>query len=259
MESPVGTSNRYKRYCEARSPAKPLESPKEPDGWKEVTIESLESHVKESLSAPKEKKTPKPHKKRTNFQRRNLKTFQPPPPKIGAPTTFNQEIADYICDQIANGVPITQICERSDMPGVKTFYAWLDTYPSFQQAYVRARTRQGELSASQIKELCDEPPRMITRPDGSQVVDNGWVTWQKNRVEARKWIAAKLTPKVYGEKLTVDGMTTNNNTLALNMSTQQLAAELHKLALGGALPDGVKLLESGKIEIDADYQVIEPK
>jgi hypothetical protein len=35
-------------------------------------------------------------------------------------------------------------------------------------------------------------------------VDAGWVAWQRNRVDTRKWLLSKLQPKKYGDKTTVD-------------------------------------------------------
>ena len=40
---------------------------------------------------------------------------------------------------------------------------------------------------------------------GISRTDSGWVTWQKNRIDARKWVASKLKPKKYGDRQIVAG------------------------------------------------------
>lgn len=46
---------------------------------------------------------------------------------------------------------------------------------------------------------------MVVDDKGVARIDSAWVQWQKNRVEARKWVAAKLKPKKWGERIQVAG------------------------------------------------------
>ena len=43
-----------------------------------------------------------------------------------------------------------------------------------------------------------------------EVEDTEWVNRSKLRVEARKWIAAKLRPKKYGDKIDIQGELNHN-------------------------------------------------
>jgi hypothetical protein len=52
-----------------------------------------------------------------------------------------------------------------------------------------------------MQEIADEMPPL----DANGRTDSGWVTWQRNRVDDRKWVASKLKPKKYGEALKVGG------------------------------------------------------
>jgi hypothetical protein len=38
-------------------------------------------------------------------------------------------------------------------------------------------------------------------------VDQGWVTWQKMRIDTRKWTASRILPKEYGEHVALKGDT----------------------------------------------------
>lgn len=46
---------------------------------------------------------------------------------------------------------------------------------------------------------------MVVDDKGVARIDSAWVAWQRNRVDARKWVASKLKPKAYGERVQVAG------------------------------------------------------
>ena len=85
------------------------------------------------------------------------------------------------------------------MPDIVTVYRWLTANEQFRKNYALAREDQAETHADLIQDIADEPPPN----DMNGKTDNGWVTWQKNRIDARKWVASKLKPKRYGDKIDV--------------------------------------------------------
>jgi nitrogen fixation-related uncharacterized protein len=91
------------------------------------------------------------------------------------------------------------------MPVHSTIYLWLLQNKQFSDNYTRARDEQADTLADEIHALADEPPAEIVDDKGISRVDGGWVTWQKNRVDARKWVASKLKPKKYGERQVLAG------------------------------------------------------
>lgn len=122
--------------------------------------------------------------------------------KVGRPTRFDANMAAEICGRLSAGESLAAICRDPLMPVQTTVYRWIATIPEFQQLYACAREDQAETLADQIQDLADEQPAQVVDDKGIARVDNGWVTWQKNRVDARKWVAAKLKPKKYGDKVT---------------------------------------------------------
>ena len=52
---------------------------------------------------------------------------------------FSQEIADKVCERIAQGEPLRQICRDDEMPAWRTVYDWLDAEPEFAARIARAR------------------------------------------------------------------------------------------------------------------------
>ena len=89
------------------------------------------------------------------------------------------------------------------MVNISTVFRWLDKHGAFRDMYARAREAQAEFYANQIIDIADETP--ITEqpyPDGGVTmrIDAAGVQRNKLRVDARKWVAAKLLPRKYGER-----------------------------------------------------------
>jgi len=142
------------------------------------------------------------------------------PKPIGRPSEYSQDIADYICACISNGMSVRQIIDYSKsvegrkelkdlgishIPAQGTIYAWLFRYPSFQEQYARAREEQADTLADEIVAIADETPEMnpiIDKRTGELIemqMHSAYIQWQRNRIDARKWTAMKLRPKKYGD------------------------------------------------------------
>jgi Ser-tRNA(Ala) deacylase AlaX len=90
------------------------------------------------------------------------------------------------------------------MPSHTVVYEWLAQKPDFAEKYARAREDQAETLADEIQAIADEEPPTVPTKFGEQI-DTGWLMWQKQRVDARKWTASKLKPRKYGDRLTHAG------------------------------------------------------
>ena len=125
---------------------------------------------------------------------------------MGRPSSFTQHIGELICARIAEGESLRKICEDEDMPDRVTIYRWLAADPEFCNHYTRAREDQADTLADEIIAIADEQPEVIAvlNKSGELIehkLDNAFLQWQKNRIDARKWTAMKLKPKKYGERL----------------------------------------------------------
>jgi hypothetical protein len=58
----------------------------------------------------------------------------------------------------------------------------------------------------EILKIADEMPPEYTDDKGRTTIDHGYLAWQKQRIDARKWTAMKLKPKKYGERMAVEGV-----------------------------------------------------
>ena len=120
---------------------------------------------------------------------------------------MSKAVRDTICERIAQGESLRSICESEGMPAARTVHRWLLDDADFCQQYARAREDQADHYADEIVSIADESPGLITREDGDEVevsVDSAAVARQRLRIDARKWVASKLKPKKYGEKLDLE-------------------------------------------------------
>lgn len=106
----------------------------------------------------------------------------------GRPTVFSDDLADDICAKLAEGKSLASICRENNMPSIRSVYGWLRVYPEFLQAYTRAREDQADTMADIMTDIAD-----------TATADT--VQQARLRIDTRKWIASKLKPKKYGDKL----------------------------------------------------------
>lgn len=121
---------------------------------------------------------------------------------LGRPTNFTQETADLICERIADGESLRSICRDEDMPDRATVFRWLASREDFATKYAYAREQQADLYAESIVDISDELEIQATY-QGEEVrldVSPTAVARNRLRVDARKWYAAKLAPKKYGDR-----------------------------------------------------------
>jgi hypothetical protein len=127
---------------------------------------------------------------------------------VGRPSTYNEIVARKICTLLAQGTCLTAICRQEGMPGLTTVYQWLDKHPEFEKAYARARLDQADTLVAEIMEIADEAQNdFVQDSEGNTVLNREAIERSRLRIDARKWVAAKLKPRKYGElqRLEVDG------------------------------------------------------
>lgn len=123
---------------------------------------------------------------------------------------YDPETGDKICDFLAQGYSLKSICEHDDMPGLTTVFKWLRTSPEFANSYAQAREAQADTLADEIQDIVDDGrndwvERMDERTGRTRIVLNEEaIARSRLRMDARKWIASKLKPKKYGERVEVE-------------------------------------------------------
>jgi len=130
---------------------------------------------------------------------------------LGRPVEYTDALANEICWRITNGESLVQICKDDHIPHCATIYRWLIRFEVFREMYTRAREDQADTNADEIIAIADEQPVVVEVRDkeGNIIdhkLDSAFIAWQKNRIDARKWTAAKLKPRKYGERMAVEGV-----------------------------------------------------
>ena len=132
---------------------------------------------------------------------------------MARPTDYKHSLADQICELIADGKSLREICSCDDMPNRATVFRWLNLHEEFSDQYARAREEQAETLADEIVGIADEEVTFVKKSkhggedeEGEQEVafDSAAVARNRLRMDARKWVASKLKPKKFGDKIDVD-------------------------------------------------------
>lgn len=130
--------------------------------------------------------------------------------KAGRKSDYTDDLADYICDRIANGASMRRLCEEDNMPDRTTVLRWLNERTEFAAKYARAREAQADYMDDQILDVANNSTNETANADRVKIL-------------AYQWRAAKLAPKRYGDRLDIR----NDSTLRV-VSENPVTIELAK-------------------------------
>jgi len=122
------------------------------------------------------------------------------PATRGRPTLYTPEIAEQICKRLAAGESLQAICADQGLPDEVTVRDWaIQDRSGFSAQYRRARAIQASHYAEEQIGMADEivQDRAALTPE--------LVNATKLRVDARRWFAARVAPKDWGDRLDVSG------------------------------------------------------
>ena len=97
------------------------------------------------------------------------------------------------------------------MPHQATVFRWLQAHEAFRERYTRAREAQADALFDELLTIADDGRNdwMAIHGDDGEVVgykENGEALRRSAlRIDARKWMASKLQPKKYGDKIAHTG------------------------------------------------------
>lgn len=122
----------------------------------------------------------------------------------GRPTKKTPELIKEICARISEGQSLATVSRSEDMPGLSTTWRWLSEDESFQDDYARAIQARAMAHAERIDDLAEQAVRGEIPADVARVA-----------IDAKKWTASRLLPKLYGDRTQVDATVTHTHTLHL--------------------------------------------
>lgn len=113
-----------------------------------------------------------------------------PKKKTGRPSSYTKELGDKVLWLLASGKPLTPtMTKEHGLPDPTTIYRWTEANEAFRLEYMRARMFQAHVYADQTLEIAD------TAEDANLA---------RLQIDARKWYASKVLPKIYGDKANVE-------------------------------------------------------
>lgn len=138
------------------------------------------------------------------------------------PYQWTPEVDEEIINRLMSGEAVVDILgvDRDDwLPSERTFYKRLSEDADFSQAYMRAREVQAHREADEIRSIADK-----ATPEDYNVA--------RLKIDARKWRASKMAPKVYGDKVdltSTDGTMTPKAGIDLSALSAKELEQLERL------------------------------
>lgn len=104
---------------------------------------------------------------------------------------YSQELADRICAGIGDGACLKDICSLDGMPDRVTVWRWRRENVEFAAQYDAASKERAFALVDDLTNISDDAS---LDPNDKRI-----------RVDTRKWIASKVLPKLYGDKVQLSG------------------------------------------------------
>ena len=193
------------------------------------------------------------------------------------PRQFDEVAANEVLERMMSGETLRTICLDAHMPTNITIWEWtcgkLGARPTWINDYARARQKQADAFVADtiaLADLTDETAHTAALTtlnnlpeDASDTVRRRTYFYAKKRsiegtklmIDARKWVASRMAPGRWGDKVTIEHVGDENKPIAVDMSqltTTQLEKiqRLQKEITHGTEPEtepasGVKRIASG--------------
>lgn len=159
-----------------------------------------------------------------------LPAFNRVPNAIGKPTKYSPEIAQQICEQLSEGIPLRQICRQEGFPAWRTIYDWMwrddalgDKGVGLSTAIAYARDLGYDAIAEDCIIIADTPQlgqTQVMDDKGSRVTIEDMLGHRKLQIETRLKLLAKFNPKKYGDRVQMVG--SSDEPLNVNLDSKQL-------------------------------------
>ena len=139
---------------------------------------------------------------------------------------YSPELTAAICARMAEGVSLRSICLADDMPDKATVFRWLAAHREFRDQYARAREARADAMAEEILEISDDDSDdAITDPEsGATRLNTEFVARSRLKVDTRKWLMARMAPKVYGDKVSQEVSGPDGSAIKHEITEIQLVA-----------------------------------
>lgn len=117
------------------------------------------------------------------------------------PPTYTPEIAQEICDRLAEGEPLRAICRDEYMPAWRTVYDWIaKDVDGIAARIAHARELGFDAIAEQCLDIADDERHDWVNTRKGAITNEVAIGRAKLQIHTRLQLLAKWNPKKYGDK-----------------------------------------------------------
>ncbi|SFU74978.1 hypothetical protein [Nitrosospira multiformis] len=130
-------------------------------------------------------------------------SVEPASPKKSSRAIKRRKVVDAIFAGISLGKSARAMCVEVGI-SQRVLWKWLASDEELMRQYQRAKELCVDAYAEEIIEISDEGSRdTYVDEKGREVINREVIARAQLRIDARKWYAARLAPRKYGDKLPV--------------------------------------------------------
>ncbi|GEM_PF-2114745 len=127
---------------------------------------------------------------------------------MARPKMITKEVMQRVCDELADGKSLNQICRMDDMPSRRAIYYSIQRDDDMHELYARSRAIAAEILSDEINDVAREPLDSIDPKARMAEVQR-----RRLLVDALKWTFARQQPR--GIRNNADD-TAQNNTIVMS-------------------------------------------
>jgi hypothetical protein len=213
-----------------------------PDDFPHDISQAREAYLK----AQRKDRKRKADRDRANGKRRakpSRDTPKPMPPVVYHPRDWPEtEKAQWInalCVWITEGKSLNSFVRTyPEGPSIPCWYDWLQKDANFAELYTHARSNAADTLAEETVDIADEVKN-------AGHMDSARVNAARLRVDARKWVASKLKPKVYADR--IETVTSGHLTVSHSITDEDRAKALASIMAREAVKTAPNLIAAQRM------------
>lgn len=120
---------------------------------------------------------------------------------------YGEETRAEILRRLEEGESLRAICRTEGMPSAPNVLRWVKEDAEFADRYARAREIGYTLLADVLVDIADTPQigqKTVSKATGLEITEGDMIEHRRLQIDTRKWLLAKMLPKVYGDKQQIE-------------------------------------------------------
>lgn len=123
---------------------------------------------------------------------------------MGRPCGYTPRMGAKICDQLAQGKSLTEICDQPGYPDRGTVRRWVSAQPAFRASYESSRLAWADELFEEIVVIADKARQIAEDADAREGNANAAVAALREEIRAKMWVCARLRPDRYGDRSAIE-------------------------------------------------------